>query len=297
MSVPAAYLGVILIWSTTPLAVKWSSEGPGFLFGVSARMLLGTVLCLLILRVMRVRLPWHRQARRTYLASSVGIYGAMLSTYWGAQYIPSGLVSVLFGLTPLLTAVFAALLLGERSLTPARVAGIVLGIGGLALIFRTELRLDPSALYGILALVGAATLHSASMVMVKRVGAELPALTVNGGGLVVASTLYVLTWLAVGGHLPTAIPTRAALSIAYLGVFGTLLGFSLYFYALRNLSASHIGLIPLITPVTALLLGQYLNGERVDNLIWAGAALISSGLVLHQWGDQLMPRRAVVVED
>jgi len=297
MSVPAAYLGVILIWSTTPLAVKWSSEGPGFLFGVSARMLLGTVLCLLILRIMRVRLPWHRQARHTYLASSVGIYGAMLSTYWGAQYIPSGLVSVLFGLTPLLTALFAALVLGERSLSPARVAGIVLGISGLALIFRTELRLEPAALYGILALVGAATLHSASMVMVKRVGAELPALTVNGGGLVVASTLYVLTWLAFDGHLPTAIPTRAALSIAYLGVFGTLLGFSLYFYALRHLSASHIGLIPLITPVTALLLGQYLNGEHVDHLIWAGTALISSGLLLHQWGDQLTGRRVVAVEE
>src|SRR5512139_3832922 len=41
MSVPAAFLGVILIWSTTPLAIKWSAEGGGFLFGVSARMLLG----------------------------------------------------------------------------------------------------------------------------------------------------------------------------------------------------------------------------------------------------------------
>ncbi|HID49904.1 MAG TPA: EamA family transporter, partial [Chromatiales bacterium] len=49
MSVPAAYVGIIIVWSTTPLAIKWSGEGAGFLFGVSARMLLGAVVCLLLL--------------------------------------------------------------------------------------------------------------------------------------------------------------------------------------------------------------------------------------------------------
>ncbi|MBU2479196.1 MAG: EamA family transporter, partial [Gammaproteobacteria bacterium] len=46
MSMPAAFLGVILIWSTTPLAIQWSSEGGGFLFGVAARMWLGALFCL-----------------------------------------------------------------------------------------------------------------------------------------------------------------------------------------------------------------------------------------------------------
>ncbi|MDX1336059.1 MAG: EamA family transporter, partial [Gammaproteobacteria bacterium] len=41
MSVPAAYMGIIMIWATTPLAIKWSGESVGFLFGVSARMLIG----------------------------------------------------------------------------------------------------------------------------------------------------------------------------------------------------------------------------------------------------------------
>ena len=52
MSIPAAYLGIILIWSTTPLAVKWSGEGPGYLFGVSARMAIGTLLCLLLVQLL-----------------------------------------------------------------------------------------------------------------------------------------------------------------------------------------------------------------------------------------------------
>ena len=48
----------------------------------------------------------------------------MLATYWGARYIHSGLVSLLFGLTPLITSLFAALWLGEEALRPSRLAGL-----------------------------------------------------------------------------------------------------------------------------------------------------------------------------
>ncbi len=97
MSIPAAYIAVILIWSTTPLAIQWSSIGAGFSFAVMARMVIGLVLAGLLLAVWRIGLPMHRRARMSYLASGLGIFDAMLCTYWGAQNISSGLVSVLFG--------------------------------------------------------------------------------------------------------------------------------------------------------------------------------------------------------
>ena len=87
-----------LIWSTTPLAVKWSGEGPGFLLGVLARMGLATFLCLALVAVLRLEFPWHQIARRAYYAGALGAYAAMLLVYWAAQYVPSGLISVLFGL-------------------------------------------------------------------------------------------------------------------------------------------------------------------------------------------------------
>jgi len=111
MSVPAAYLAVVLIWSTTPLAVKWSGEGPGFLLGVLGRMGLATILCLALVAAMRLEFPWHRDARRAYYAGALGAYAAMLLIYWAAQYVPSGLISVLFGLSPLVTALLARPLL------------------------------------------------------------------------------------------------------------------------------------------------------------------------------------------
>ena len=95
MSVPTAYICVILIWSTTPLAIQWSSEGGGYLFGVTARMALGLLFCLLAIRFSGVAMPWHGRARGTYLAAGLGIYGSMSLVYWGAQYVPSGWIAVL----------------------------------------------------------------------------------------------------------------------------------------------------------------------------------------------------------
>ena len=79
MSTLAAYCGVVIIWSTTPLAIKWSGEGPGYLFGVTGRMIIGAALCVALLALLRVEFPWHKRARRTYLAASLAFYGAMLS--------------------------------------------------------------------------------------------------------------------------------------------------------------------------------------------------------------------------
>ncbi|HEB58892.1 MAG TPA: DMT family transporter [Gammaproteobacteria bacterium] len=286
MSVPAAFVGVILIWSTTPLAIKWSSEGIGFLFAISARMLIGVLLCYAVLRLLRGRLPWHRKAVQTYLASGVAIYGAMTSVYWGAQFIPSGLVSVIFGMTPIFTGVMAALWLGERIGTLPRLLGVALGIAGLVVVFGHDLfatHLEPQALWGMAAVLLATFLHSMSMVLVKGIGAGLPAVTGTTGGLLVSTPALLLTWWLAGGVLPEAPPPRAIGAIVYLGVFGSALGFVLFFYALRHLEAGRMALIPLITPVLALLLGYLLADEVIPGERLAGAALILFGLLVFEW--------------
>jgi drug/metabolite transporter (DMT)-like permease len=133
MSVPATYLTVILIWSTTPLAIKWSAEGAGFAFAVASRMAIGLAVAALILAVWHVGVPLHRRARMSYLAGGLTMFLAMILTYWAAQYIHSGLISVLFGISPLITGVFALVWLEEDALTRLKVAGMVLGVIGLGL--------------------------------------------------------------------------------------------------------------------------------------------------------------------
>ncbi|KPK11078.1 MAG: multidrug DMT transporter [Acidithiobacillales bacterium SG8_45] len=294
MAVPAAYLAVVILWSTTPLAVKWSGEGPGFLFGVTSRMLLGTVLTLLLLAALRVRVPWHKQAIQTYLFSSLGVFGAMFAVYWSAQYIPSGFISVLFALAPIFTGVLAWVWLGERSLTPGKVFGVLLGIAGLAVMFRSAITLGENGIMGILGLLVAVLLFSISGVGVKRLGSDLHAVAANAGGLIIASAMYLLVWAVFDGKLPTEVPLRALGSIVYLGVLGTTVGFALYMYLLKRLPVATLTLVTLITPATALILGQLLNDEVVGSEVWYGAGLISIGLMVHQFGHRLKLGRVLV---
>ena len=283
MSVPAAYLSIILIWSTTPLAIRWSETGEGFLFPVMARMLIGLAICVLLLGLFRIRMPWHRQARKTYLAAGLGIFGSMLCVYWGARYISSGLVALLFGLTPIFTSIAASIWLNERNFTPAKIIGTLLGLLGLAAIFGSGMSLGEHAMAGILVVLVAVMLQSLSLVWVKRVGAAIPAMAVTSGSLMLVAPLFLLSWAIFDGTLPLSVTPRASWSILYLGLFGSVLGFNFYFYVIKRMEAGQIALITLITPVSALLLGQFLNGEKIQAGIWLGAACVLSGLLSHQW--------------
>lgn len=290
MSVPAAYLGVILIWSTTPLAIQWSSEGWGFLIGVSTRMTLGMVVCYAVLKLLKNDLPWHKQARQTYIAAGAGVYGAMISVYWGAQFIPSGLIAVIFGLSPIVTALLATYVLKEQGLTAGKVLGMTLGLVGLFIIFRSDFSTGNLAWQGIAAVLVSAFIHSGSSVTVKKIAAGLPAMTVTSGALIIATPAYLITWFFLDGAVPEHGSLRAGMAIIYLVVIGTVIGFSLFYYILKNIEASRVALITLITPVIALLIGQLLNDEVISVSVWVGALCIITALIMHQWADDLFAR-------
>jgi drug/metabolite transporter (DMT)-like permease len=285
MSVPAAYLGVILIWATTPLAIKWSGQGVDFSFAVAARMAIGLAVAVFALTAWRIGLPLHRRARASYLAAGLGMFGAMTLTYWGAQYIHSGLISVLFGLSPLLSGVMALLWLKNETLTRAKLAGMLLGLAGLAVIFGDSHEMGGAhALAGVFALLAAVTLYSGSLVWMKRIGDDSPPLATTVGALAVALPLFALVWWwSADARVPAAVPPRAGVAIVYLGVFGSVIGFALYYYVIKHLETGKVALITLVTPVLALLLGSALNGEHVGLRVWAGTLLIGLGLSVHQW--------------
>ncbi|MDD2801636.1 MAG: DMT family transporter [Methylobacter sp.] len=286
MGVVLAYIFIVLLWSTTPLAIKWSAEGPGFLFGVTARMTIGAACTLMVLGLSQQRLIWHSKALQTYCAVALQIYGSMLVVYWAAQFIPSGWISVIFGLTPLMTALLVALWLAERSLTKGKVLSYILGIVGLIVMFGSALQLGHEAAMGICGVLVATFLQSFSAVWVKRIDAKLPALTQVTGGLLLSLPLYLLTWISFDGHWPTDLPITSWASIVYLGVIATTIGFALYYYLLIYLSATRVALITLISPVMALALGHFVNHEPLTVKVLIGSALILLALVSHEFFDR-----------
>ena len=140
MRLVSAYLGMVIIWSTVPLTVKWSLDGASFIFVATTRVVIGALCILPLVALTRTRLPMERTALKAYGFSAINFLG-MLGMYWGAQYIPSGWIGVTIATMPLTTATMAAIWLGERSLTPIKLAGLATGFAGVLLVFATAIDL------------------------------------------------------------------------------------------------------------------------------------------------------------
>ena len=286
MSVPISYLSVILIWSTTPLAIQWSGNDVGFQFGVATRMLIGLIALVFLLRMMNIDFPWHKRARTVYLITGATLYVAMSFVYWSAQHIPSGWISVVFGLSPIITSLLANLILKDSHLSGTRLVGMLLGFIGLIVIFIEGKSVSNAALLGLAAVVISASTQSLGSVLIKQQKPDFHPIAITAGSIAVALPFFFLNCVVSGGW-PETVPLKSALSILYLAIIGSSIGFPLYFYLLKHLSPERVAIVTLITPVTALLLGAYLNGEIISSKVWSGTALILIGLSIYEYGKYL----------
>ncbi|WP_207062558.1 DMT family transporter [Motiliproteus sp. SC1-56] len=291
MPVPAAYLIVVLVWSTTPLAIVWSSEAVSPIMAALLRMALAAMVGQVLLWAWRIPLPLDRQALRGYGWAILGIYGAMATTYVASRHVPSGLISLIFGLAPIVSGLLGRLWLNERGFTPVRWLALLLAVIGLARIMSDNLLLDPGAYGGIALMLLAVTLFSASAVLVKGTGSQIHPLAQTVGALWGSLPCYLLTWWLLEGQWPDlAASGRSLWAILYLALFGSLLGFVCYFYVLKRLSPGTVALVTLITPAIALLLGNLLNDEAITPRLLQGGVMICLGLGLYHWGDRLRHR-------
>ena len=273
-----AWFGVVAIWSTTPLAIKWTAEGLGPIEGIAGRTLIGAAIFLLAFLT-----PWLKFDHRpeTWRAASIAgafAFVSMLLLYAGAPSVPSGLMSVVYGATPLTTALLAVFIWRSEQLTAAKAAGVLLGVGGIALIFGDGASLGPGAVLGLALLAASMLLNCLNMLILKRVARDLPVASFTAASVWLNAPALVLTWWLVDGELPTAFATRDLLAVAWLGVMGTVVGFLCFYYALKHMQASTVALIMVITPVSALLLGHLVNGERLPPMIWIGSLLVLAGI-------------------
>lgn len=290
-AVSSAYLGVILIWSTTPLGIKWSGEqGISFLLGVSARMAIAALLAVLLVMLLQIPLRRTRTALQAYALSGLSIFTTMTCAYWGATYIPSGWLAVIWGTSPLLTGIFAYYALHE-SLSWQRISGLLLSLLGLGVIFWRSGEVGEQAWLGVLIVLLGVVAQSGFAVWLKALDAREHGLMMTTTGLLLSLPCFVLTWWLFDGHIPTAIPLRAGWAIVYLAVFGSLLGFSLYYFLINQISASALALVTLITPVTSLLLGSWFNHEVLTVSVYVGTGLILLGLAVYQWGNRYQPQQ------
>lgn len=284
MAVLFAYIFVVLIWATTPLAIQWSSDSVSFVAAVVLRMGLALALALFISTALRRSLFAYADAWKVYLAASIGIFPNMPLVYWSAQFIPSGLIAVIFAMSPFVTGVMSLLILRENPFNRRRVFALLIAFGGLVVIFHQQISLDTYAAYGIAGILCSTLLFSVSSVWLKSLNTSVPAFDQATGALLFAMPGLLLSWYLFDGTLPSTISDKSVGAIVYLAVMGSLLGFTLFFYVLKKLSPSAVSLITLLTPVLALFVGVFVAGERLTLSTLTGAGLVMLALLFYiEW--------------
>ena len=200
---------------------------------------------------------------------------------WAQTEIASGLAAILNATTPIWGVIVAHLFTRDERLTPARLAGVVLGFGGVALM------IGPHFLAGLggdlaaqLACLLATFCYSLAGVWARRFKALGVAPVTVATGQISAGALVMLPvalivdrpWLA---PLP---PLEAWAAIAALALFCTALAYILYFRLIASAGATNALLVTLLIPPTAILLGGLFLGEAPGPRDVAGLALIALGL-------------------
>ena len=238
---------------------------------------------------------WRPRSRDEWALVGVGAvfliaaYHAFL--FVGEQGTTSAAASVVVSLSPVLTTAFARVFLPSERLTTAGIAGILLGLVGVAVLTSP----DPSNLFGgdLLAegLVFAAALSFAlGSVLTRRIPADLPIETMEAWSMVGGALVMHGVSAALGESFTGVTVTPTALTaLAYLSIGASAIGFLIYFDLLDRLGPIEINLVSYVAPVFAAISGALVLGESIDAATVAGFVLIFTGFVL-------LKRQAIAAE-
>ena len=256
---------------------------------MALRISIAAVCALLLLQVWRHPIPLHSTAIKNYLAGGIGLYGGLIFVYTGAAYVPSGLVSVLYGLSPIFSGILAYYIIDDPPFSLSGWLALLFSVAGLALIFMDDMKLNVRIFFGIFLVLISVLFFCLSGVLIKKYQNEGHPLAQTTGSLLVCLPLFLLSASIVADDFNYSdIQLTAKLSIVYLAVIGSIVGMLCYYYIIKRMSPSSVALITMITPVIALFLGVQLNGETFSNWAYLGTLMILLGLAVFNWGDKLL---------
>jgi drug/metabolite transporter (DMT)-like permease len=290
----AGFAAVYLLWGSTYLAIRFAVESfPPFLMA-GTRHLTAGLLLFAWLRVTGVPLPRRTHWKSAFLIGGLLLLGGNGFVSWAEQRVPSGLAALIVASVPIWMAVAQGI--QRRKRPPAAVlGGLFLGLCGLVLLvlpgkFGGGEHVDP---LGAAALLFAALSWVIGSLYSRK--AELPKSTLLaismemiGGG--------VLLWvvgLAIGeaGRVTaSSFSAKSVFSLAYLIVFGSLIGFSAYIWLLKVTTPARVTTYAYVNPVVAVLLGATFAGEELTLRIGlAAAAIVGAVAVIIRYGGEAKP--------
>ncbi len=280
-----AYLIVCVFWGSTYLAIKVGvTELPPFLFA-GLRFLVAGLILLILARALGDPLPRKSDWRTLAIVGLLLLAGGNAFVVWSEQYIGSGIASIFVVTVAMWTALFDAIIPGGSSELNWRViAGLLLGfLGTLLLVGATPAEILAADKRGPLALTMASASWSLGSVYAKRHPTQASPYMGAAFQMIVGGGAVALLGTALGEWASWHLSSRGIGAIAYLVIFGSILGYSAYSYALRHASATIVGTYSYVNPVIAVLLGWLLLHEPVGGRTFIAMAMILGAVIWIQF--------------
>jgi len=294
-----AYLLVCTVWGSTYLAIRIGvSHLPPFLFA-GVRFLLAGLLLGAIGFALGIRLPSRARDWRTLIITGVFLLcGANAMVVWAEQYVASGVASVLVAAMPLWAAFFDAVAPGGKTPLTWRIGvGLAIGFLGSALLAGiTPHELAAADLRGPIALTFGSASWALGSVYWKRNPTEVSPYSAAAVQMASAGALLVLFGLAIGEAPRFHLEGAGLGAMAYLIVFGSIVGYTAYGYALEHGSATIVGTYAYVNPVVAVVLGWLFLSEPITGRMLAAMALILGSVLwiqLAAWPSRAASARPV----
>ena len=203
--------------------------------------------------------------------------------FWGQTQVASGLASILNATTPLFTLLVAHFLTADEKIDRAKVAALLAGLAGVTLLVGPDVLAGGSDLWGQLACLAAALSYAFAGVFGRRFRGLGVTPIEAAAGQVTASTVLILPIMLLVDRpwtLPSAPSLTVCAALGGLALLSTALAYVLYFRILAAAGATNLLLVTFLIPLTAILLGAGVLGERLEPRQFAGMALIGVGLAV-----------------
>jgi drug/metabolite transporter (DMT)-like permease len=280
-----AFAIIYFVWGSTFLAIRVGvREVPPFLLAAMRFLIAGAVLYGWTI-ARGERSPNGRQwASVALLALLIFVldYGLL---FWAEQRVPSGIAAVMMATIPAFMAVSEIAFLRTQRLTLRLALALLIGIGGVAVLMSRSLNLDgtPIDSVGAVALMVASMSWSVASALMRKLPLPASKVMSSGAQMFAGGVFLGLTSVGLGefrNFHPSSVSRGAWLSLLYLIVAGSIIGFTAYVWLLHHESPTKVGTYAYVNPIVAVLVGYFLGGEALSLRTILGSLFVLISVVV-----------------
>jgi len=275
------YILITILWGSTWLAIRIGLDSLTPMFAVGTRFFIASFFVLLVMKIAKVKLQTDLLSIKLYIFLALFSFIIPFSmVYWGEQYVPSGLTSVIFAVFPFFVILFSWLMLPNSQVGIYKTIGVLIGFVGITVIFWEDVAVDFSEYsLGMIAILVSSMIQGYVAVVIKKHGNNLNPLSMNYIPLLISGIVLIPLGLLFEDRASLVFDKKAIYSILYLAIFGTVITFTIYYWLMQKINVVILSLSTFVTPIIALILGVIVLNENFTTYHKVGSSLVLIGIL------------------